>query len=325
MAIPVIGVAALLVAVSGNARAEDGPSGSAPAEPARAASVCEVLAAEAKGECETGRLLYETHDYANAKIKFERAHALSGQPRLLWNIIVCEKELRHYARVRVLTQQYLAEVPDLPDERKQQAGDLLTALASLVSPLDIVVTPPGATVVVDDREVGVSPLSGPVLVDIGTRTVRATMQGYADAQQRVDVAGGHGATVTLKLTKKQARLVVDARPGDAIRLDGKLVGTGHWDASLGPGPHEVRVSAPGYRPYIARIPLRPDEVRPLSVRLEEEPSPIPAWVWIGGSVALAAGGAVGGWLLLRPSDQPAPDPIVGTIEPGLVRLSRTGR
>src|ERR1700759_4037610 len=50
----------------------------------------------AKAEYEAAKILYGTKDHAKAIVKFGRAYEISREPRLLFNIAVCQKNLRRY-------------------------------------------------------------------------------------------------------------------------------------------------------------------------------------------------------------------------------------
>src|ERR1700753_74112 len=81
------------------------PAAGAPeAPPAAAASPAapalgESLTGAAKEEYETGRILFDNADYSGALVKFRHAYELSSDPRLLWNMGACEKNLRHYVKL----------------------------------------------------------------------------------------------------------------------------------------------------------------------------------------------------------------------------------
>src|SRR4051812_25337068 len=76
-----------------------------PAAGATAAKpLSESLSGMAKAEYEAGKILYADKDYANAIVKFQHAFEISHEPRLLWNVAVCEKNLRRYARMLAAIQ-----------------------------------------------------------------------------------------------------------------------------------------------------------------------------------------------------------------------------
>jgi hypothetical protein len=126
--------------------------------------------------------------------------------------------------------------------------------------------------------------------------------GEKDRREQVLIGGGPPASPT-----QPAHLVVSAVDGAVIAVDGKVVATGRFDASEAPGPHELRVTAPGMDPYKTEIDLREGETRTLEVSLEAEHHAA-VWPWIAGGGALAVGAIVGGYFLFKSSPEAAQPP-----------------
>jgi hypothetical protein len=300
-------------------------SSAAPAAPPLGAS----LTGEAKTEYEAGRLLYSNADYANAAVKFRRAHELSKDARLLWNVAVCEKQQRHYAITLGLVRRYQKEAAGTATaEELREAADLEAAIKSAVGTLRVKVSEEGADVLVDDVKVGVTPLEETMLVDMGTRKVRVVKEGFVEAVKEVWVRGDGEVEADIKLQKvvTEGRLRVVAKPLQNIYIDGKLVGDGQWEGKLKSGGHQLRVTAPGMRPHQVEVVIEEKKTREMTVTLErDEAQAAPAsrtWLWVTGGVVLAGGLAVGGYFLFRKSDEPSPPSAVGSMSPGTVQLQR---
>src|ERR1700723_275589 len=60
--------------------------------------LAQSLPADARRDYDAGKLLFEDGDYATALLKYQAAYDQTHDPRLLWNVAVCQKDLRHYAR-----------------------------------------------------------------------------------------------------------------------------------------------------------------------------------------------------------------------------------
>ena len=117
---------ALIVSTGRPCAADDAPAVKRP-------SLSETLTGEARTDYDAAKLLYENGDFAGAASKFRQAYDRAHEPRLLWNIAVCEKGLRHYARVQKLSQRYLDEGRDLiSPEQTKAARDLAEALKPFV-------------------------------------------------------------------------------------------------------------------------------------------------------------------------------------------------
>ncbi len=294
--------------------------------------LADVLTGQAKLEYEAGKLLYQDGDFAGATLKFQRAYEISREGRLLWNVAVCEKNLRHYANVLRLVRRYQLEAgATLSDSDKQEAADLVNAVSSFVSPVWLTVSETGASISVDDVMAGTSPTTEPLLVDMGARRIKVSKPGFRDHFQDVHVAGMTELRLSIKLEREslEGRLLIAAGPGETIFLDGKVVGEGRWDGKVPPGRHAIRVTAPDKQPYESEVEVRSKETRELRISLplrpkEKEPEASSTWLWITGGSVLLAGAMVGGYFLLKPEDQAAPSAIPGTMAPGTVQMPLTG-
>jgi hypothetical protein len=282
-----------------------------PAIPSGPPPLAQTLTGDAKAEYDAGKALLVDGDYASALLKFDSAFQKSKDPRILWNMAVCEKNLRHYAKVTKLLRRYKEEGSSLLTAKDaQEAEDLLWALQSLTANLKITVDQPDVDVYVDEEPVGKTPLEKPVVVDIGTHKVRVAKEGFQELTQSVTVGGAPEVPLDLKLEKviHEGRISVTAHPGDSIALDGKPVGTGKWEGAAASGGHLLRVTAKDMKPYETEVTLQDKEVRTLTVTLDPDPSlkkPVPAWIFIAGGSALLAGAVVGGYFLFRPDPEPA--------------------
>ena len=76
------------------------PSSFAAPKPAKPKTVREELPDAARKDWDAARDLLDTSDFAGALVEYQRAYEQSKNPRVLYNVAVCEKNLRHYARAR---------------------------------------------------------------------------------------------------------------------------------------------------------------------------------------------------------------------------------
>jgi PEGA domain len=306
------------------ARPQDTPP---PASPPPAAAVppplAESLTGMAKAEYEAGRILYADKDYANAIVKFQRAHEIAKDPRLLWNIAVCEKNLRRYTRMLDTIRRYRTEAARvLTDEERAQAVEIIKTVEAFVTALKLTSSEPGADVYVDDEKRGTTPLAEPVMLDVGNRRLRVVKPGYKEVSFTRQVVGGGEISLDVALEKElhRGRLQVAAGPSDLVLVDGSTVGRGTWEGSVKSGGHTLRVTAPGMTAYQSEVVINDDEVRHVDVALTALPrnDTTRTVLWILGGVVVAAGASVGGYFLFKPSTAPT---IQGNISPGAVQLS----
>ncbi len=287
------------------------------AEPAAPGSLAQALNGEAKAAYDSARLLLEDGDYAGGLAKFSRAYEVSHDARLLWNMAVCEKELRHYARAGTLVGRYLKEGGNrISSEQRQNASDTQNALRGFYATVKLSGTPDGATVLVDGAKFGQTPLAAPLLVDLGSRTLRVELPGFEPFETTLAVAGGGELEVPVALeptplvSAAPARLsVMTAGIEDIVAIDGKVRGSHRWEGVIAIGEHTVRVTGAHKKPYETHLQLPAGSVRSLQVTLEDEDRRSNVWLWVAGGAAVAAGAAVGGYFLFKPDDTPGSHPV----------------
>jgi len=130
--------------------------------------------------------------------------------------------------------------------------------------------PSGASVYVDNRFVGVTPLtiSG---IKTGSHIVKISYQGYAD-RIRTIVVRPHKyeyITETLLTPANTGSLYVDSSPrGASIYLDGDYEGETPRRIDFIPvGSHTLRLSKDGYRDHVQQVWIEPNRTTTISVNL----------------------------------------------------------
>jgi hypothetical protein len=288
------------------------PAGSVTPTPASAPlPLAESLTGAAKSEYAAARILYDDGDFGGAFEKLKSAYDLSKDPRLLWNMAACQKNLRHYAEVDRLVGRYLEEGGGFVTvSERADANALLATIKAFVCELQIETNEAGATVYIDEQPRGSTPLAGAFGVDMGVHKIRLSKPGFADYTTSPDLPGGRAFKISAQLVPEhhEGRLRVVAEPVDVIQVDGKAVGTGLWEGLLASGAHSVFVSANGKLAFRTEVVVSDNQINSLHVSLQDEPkqsllvekSGVPSWVWIAGG-ALLVGGGVGAYFLLKPN------------------------
>jgi hypothetical protein len=266
------------------------------------------LEGPAKQAYSYGRMLFDHGDFPGALAKYSQSYDLSKDPRLLYDMSLCERNLHAYARMQALLLRYKTESGSSLSPDDQKAVDAaLTATQNLIGKVNVEVSEPGASVTVDGVPTGSSPLGGLLTLDLGAHTIVVTKSGFEYAERVVDVVGGSESSVAVELiavAHPRAHLVVAARQEATVTIDGSITARGRYDGSLPAGLHEVRVTESGKVSRTAQVDLREGETRTMDVTLDRETHGAPAWPWIVGGVVVAAGAAVGGYFLLRsPQEQ----------------------
>jgi hypothetical protein len=282
------------------------------ASPRRRAPLGETLSGPAKDAYEAAGILLNNRDFAGAVTKYRQAYDLSKDPRLLFNMAVCERDLRAYARMQGLLLRYELEAgADLSEEEKAEVDAALAAIHSLIATVNLTASEVGASVTIDGEKAGTTPLAAPLVVDLGKHTVAVKKPGFEAVEHTIEVAGGNEATVAITLVSqtRPAQLHVVAATEATVVVDRKEIAKGTFDGLLPPGAHQVQVSAPGTKTYDVQLNLGDGEMRTLHVTLESERRGLGMWPWVVGGAVLAAGAAVGGYFLFRqPQTERGPVP-----------------
>jgi tetratricopeptide (TPR) repeat protein len=218
-------------------------------------------AEEAKRHFKLGLELFKQQVYDAALAEFEQSYALGHRYTALRNVAQCHRELKQFAEaydaIELLLSRHGAQLKDTEKAEFQQA---LVDLQEFIAQLSLTVNVPDATIVVDSKEVGTSPLNRKLRLNVGAHTIRATKSGYDPAELTITLLVKQDAaeTLTLKATaaapaaatgaaRAVAHLRVKATPGNAdILLDGERVTAGKYEGDVTEGDHALDVSAQGF-------------------------------------------------------------------------------
>lgn len=236
--------------------------------------------------------LQEEEAWAPALAEFRQSLTLFPTRAATKNAAVCLQKLLRYDEALEMFQSLLRDYPNLTAEDRALADRAITRLQGLVGALEITGAEAAASVVVDGRDRGETPLKAPIQVSAGSHVIRVYKDGYLPFETRVDVAGAQSARVEAKLAAltQSGRLKVSepsGRPLDVV-VDNVVVGKTPWEGALAPGAHSVWLRGGesfGTQPATARIKV--NEVTALNLVAEEleawmriEPTPAGASVFV---------------------------------------------
>lgn len=222
------------------------------AAPARPTKVRDGLSGPARLAFDRASELFANENFAGARSEFERAQELSGDPRILYNVAVCDKSLHRYARAMAALEKSLRLGGDtLPKAYASLVQDTLATLDPYVSTLTIQSSEAGAKVYVDDEEVGETPLVAPLRIDVGDHLVSLKKTGFLDEPKKVRITSGTPTELHLQLEPQQKRADVvvtsNVPSGAHVLVDGIDLGIAPFRGVLEPGKHAITVRAPGHR------------------------------------------------------------------------------
>lgn len=251
-----------------------------PASPQRSAMrtrrVRDALSGEALGAFDRGSTLFEDGDFRGARAEFDRAYDLGGEPRILYNVAVCDKMMHKYTRAIESLERSLREGgSQLPADYVSRTKETIATLAPYVSKIVISADQEGASVLVDGEPVGTTPIAVPIAVEVGEHLVSVRKSGYLDVPKRIRVTGAEVANASFQLEavvlRAELSVGVSNAPAETrvmILIDGVEVGTAPFRTMLEVGAHTIGARAAGLTAPPQRVELRARE--PLSVTLPLE-------------------------------------------------------
>jgi hypothetical protein len=249
------------------------------AQPATAKkkSLRDQLPPDAQKQWDSAISLYNHNQFDGARTSFNAAYELSKNPRVLFNVAVCEKNLGRFSKaIEVFDKELTEGKGQLAPDEEAEIRAQITGLERFVAQLTIDVNEPGADIYVDENKVGTSPLAAPVSVQVGERHVRVTKPGFADARESIEMKGGSSGRVQMKLIPSVKTSLVNVSvvgPANAVvKIDGKEVGPAPYRGQVlvSAEPHQFSAEAPGYVPATQSAVVRDNEALNLTLQLSQE-------------------------------------------------------
>jgi hypothetical protein len=154
----------------------------------------------ASAHFQRGVELFQDGAYRAALVEFQRAYETSPNYRLLYNIGQTQFELQDFLGATQSYEQFLAEGgTQVSPKLREELEIALQSLRTRVGRVTISVNRDGADVFLDDTEIGKSPITSTVSVNVGQHRVAARAPDGAEDSKVIDVAGGEVAQVSLEL------------------------------------------------------------------------------------------------------------------------------
>jgi len=164
---------------------------SAQEPPKPAPEAADATTLEARRHFKSGTKLYRDGNYAGALAEFEEAYRLKPGAGSLQNVALSQKGLFRYAEAAATLEQLLARHgAELSDGEREALGAALSELKSLVASIVLKVTPDGARVLLDGRQLGPSDWAAPLVLNVGEHTLTVEAPGYVAERRVLRIAGG---------------------------------------------------------------------------------------------------------------------------------------
>jgi hypothetical protein len=211
--------------------------GSARPASAEAPVAEDTATTEARQHFADGLRLYKDGDFDAALVQFERAYEKKPNPRVLYNIAQTYFQLREYVEAREAMSRYLEEAGSaIEPERRAQATNDLAQLQKRIAKISLTVNVAGATVLVDGKKVGTTPLAAPLEVSEGVRTISVETPDGGARQRVVRIAGGESQSIAIQLVETQQRTpdmgAAPASPRPAAPPPARALPAGFWISAV---------------------------------------------------------------------------------------------
>ena len=214
--------------------------------------VREELSAEARKDWDAARELYDAGDYRSALVHFEKSYELSKNPRVLFNVGVCWKELTQYALAIRVWERGLGFRSRLSSEDVQKLEFAIAAARPFVSSMKVESDQVGAVLSIDGNEIGKTPFIEPIPIDVGRRKLVLQKDGFVPSEKSVDVVQGTPTSVVLNLMpllkKGLVAISISGASSATLFMDGRELGPAPFNGEVPEGPHTFEARAPGYHP-----------------------------------------------------------------------------
>jgi tetratricopeptide (TPR) repeat protein len=168
---------------------------------------------EAAAHYARGLELANQSQYEAALDEFDAAYATSPHFAVLYNIGQAQMALGRPVEAIAALTKYLHDGADqVPLSRREQVQAQVALLESKLAELSIATDQPGATIRVDDRDIGRTPLFQPLRLAAGTHTVTASMPDGAQVTRQVTLAEAERQRLDLVFVNRAAAAVSPVVP-----------------------------------------------------------------------------------------------------------------
>jgi hypothetical protein len=248
-----------------------------------------------------GLELVDEGAFEQAALEFQRAYELMPNFAVLYNTGQAYAAAGKPVEAVSALTKYLEEGgPKVPAPRRAEVLAEIQRQSTRVAEITIVVSQSDATVRVDGKEVGKSPLGAPIRVGAGEHVVSVARVGYTTSESTLTVIGEEKRRLVVELdapvpTPLPAHLFVEcALPGVRVLADGHPVATTPFahELEIVPGAHVIGFERDGYRAEPRSIEVTPSGVarascdlvpiapvpESIAARLSIEPSERDAWI-----------------------------------------------
>jgi len=185
--------------------------------------------AQAREHFELGLQLMENENWEAALLEFSRSLEMHPTRSALFNAGMCQKALHRYvAALGTFRRWQVQYAESAPQEDREAVERAVAGVQAFVAQVEVSVSLAGAEILVDGNTAGVSPLSEPIVVEIGHHVVEARLGGYEAARDEVAVASRETARVAFDLVPTGGGPAPEGGPGPEEPAAGGIDSAWFW-------------------------------------------------------------------------------------------------
>ncbi len=254
--------------------------------------------------------------YGEAVEAYASAYAITKDPALLYNRGRALQALGDFPGALEALESFSAAASPELKARVPRLAELVAEVRSRVATVTLACNVEGARIVVRDRIVGTTPVTGPLRFNAGAAAIEVTAEGYLPYTKNLDLPGGGTLSLDVTLLSKAKMSVLVLRApvaGTTAIVDGKVVGNPPTEVVVEPGTHKILARAEGYADTETSAVVAAGEHRQFDLMLKQKPGVTSQWwFWTGLGVVVAGGAAITAAFLIERK------PSQGDLPPGTV-------
>jgi hypothetical protein len=194
--------------------------------------------------------LFDDANFEAALLQYEAIYKESKNPRVLYNIGVCWKERKYYARAATAWEGQLAQKEKLPKAELDRATTAIETVKPFITTLEIESNQTGAKLSIKDLDVGVTPFKGSINIDVGPNKLVLEKTGFARSERTIEVLRGQPVKVKLNMVPAEktapAKIAISGAEDAEIFIDGTEMGPAPFTGEVPTGRHTFEARKKGF-------------------------------------------------------------------------------
>jgi hypothetical protein len=160
----------------------------------------------------------------------------------------------------------------LTADEKAEVQSAIQAVSPFITTVEVTANEPGATLFVDDLEVGKTPFAKPVPIDKGEHVLTLRKEGFAEQTFRKSLVGPEKLAFEIVPVTKKSKVTVNVTgaPSATVFMDGKDVGPAPFKGEVTAESHTFWARAPGYQEARQTVDVKYGEPMSLVLALSLE-------------------------------------------------------